>query len=437
VEKLRLSKFIAFVLGVAACLCGAQVADAAHSQPPTVAQNSSSQNGNVVWSKSTEERIAQRDFYGLTSAAGQTSVTRAVIADELFRKIQTARAAALAKAIQDCKQSSCFDDAMRWNSDDIAAIAAELRRLYVSNPAIRNYVDHTLRESGQYPVYRSKSGEDLLAAVWTDAAQAMNRIIQVYGDGVAPYYKVDTMQYDASSKTYPETLSALERLLQQEESSDDLFFSVSMRYAVRLLEINDRLDAARFDPLEYKENAPAIARARSINWSRYPYSVILVPGAGPEDPGVEISPMGRILVEQAVRLYREGRAPFILVSGGTVHPPLTKYCEAVEMRKVLIENWNIPANAILIDPYARHTTTNLRNAVREIDQYHLPSDKPLLITTDYRHLNSIMAAAFDARCLKELHFRPYSSLHRISQNEAEMMPNLDSLQVDAMDPLDP
>jgi hypothetical protein len=245
------------------------------------------------------------------------------------------------------------------------------------------------------------------------------------------------MRYDPKSPTYMEAVHAVGAMIAQEDGQQMPFFFPEMKYAVMLMATNGRVDAGRYEPLDKGENAAGVRKAKTIAWRKYPYSVILVPGEGPEQPDVELSPLGRIRVEIAVRLFREGKAPFILVSGGTVHPKLTQFCEAIEMRKELMTEWGVPADAILIDPYARHTTTNLRNAVREVVRYGLPMNKPMLIATDQAQAAMILKPAFDVRCMAEMHLRPWLSLHALSATEIEMMPNRDSLQEDATDPMDP
>jgi hypothetical protein len=43
----------------------------------------------------------------------------------------------------------------------------------------------------------------------------------------------------------------------------------------------------------------------------------------------------------AAELFRQKKAPLIIVSGGHVHPMQTPYCEAIEMKKYLIEKYKI------------------------------------------------------------------------------------------------
>jgi hypothetical protein len=42
---------------------------------------------------------------------------------------------------------------------------------------------------------------------------------------------------------------------------------------------------------------------KSIAWDRFPYSAIVVPGAGNDRPGVALSAAGRLRVELAARRY--------------------------------------------------------------------------------------------------------------------------------------
>ncbi|MEO6924871.1 MAG: YdcF family protein [Bryocella sp.] len=296
----------------------------------------------------------------------------------------------------------------------------------------------SLRASGKYPLYSSQDEAHLLATAWVDAAKAMNHIVDVYGDGVAPHYaQIDSMRYDPKTRYYFTTVHTTAMLIEDEASKiDDVFFP-ELKFAVMLLAANGRMDAARDWPLENSKNAAAVARVKSIHWDKYPYSVIVVPGQGPEIPEEEFSPMGRAVVEIAVREYREGKAPFLVVSGGTVHPELTKYCEAYEMKRELMTQWKVPESAIIVEPYARHTTTNIRNVVRELVRYGIPMKKPMLIASDSQQIKYVAAASFDDRCRNEMRVVPYTNKRKLSATEISMQPDAIALQMDADDPMDP
>jgi uncharacterized SAM-binding protein YcdF (DUF218 family) len=164
--------------------------------------------------------------------------------------------------------------------------------------------------------------------------------------------------------------------------------------------------------------------------------LILVPGAGPEEPTVALSAEGMLRCRLAVVQYQQGLAPFIVVSGGKVHPYKTKYCEATEMKKYLIEKLHIPANAILIDPHARHTTTNMRNTVRMMYRYGIPFTKVALTCTT-RGQSMMIGKTLIARCMKELNEAPYRTGNRLSETEMEFYPLVEALQIDPEEPMDP
>ena len=126
---------------------------------------------------------------------------------------------------------------------------------------------------------------------------------------------------------------------------------------------------ARLEPMEKGVNEAAVKAIPSLPWSKYLYSVIVVPGAGPSDadtPSPRRAARGWRLPAEA---YHAGKAPLILLSGGYVHPAQTRFAEAIEMKKVLLAEYHVPEAAVLVDPHARHTTTNMRNAAREIYRY--------------------------------------------------------------------
>src|SRR5947208_3063634 len=60
----------------------------------------------------------------------------------------------------------------------------------------------------------------------------------------------------------------------------------------------------------------------------------------------------------AYRDFLDGKAPLVLLTGGSVHPPGTPYNEGVMMADELVGK-GVPRDRLLIDPWARHSTTNL------------------------------------------------------------------------------
>ncbi len=162
-----------------------------------------------------------------------------------------------------------------------------------------------------------------------------------------------------------------------------------------------------------------------------------MPGAGGSDYVTPLSAAGRERCALAADAYHADKAPLLIVSGGFVHPSQTHFSEAMEMKKALIADFGVPESAILVDPYARHTTTNMRNAAREIFRYHIPTAKPVLVVSDASQIHYIASTIFADRCLKELGYMPYRLVRSESDTALVIEPSIESLQQDPIDPLDP
>lgn len=356
--------------------------------------------------------VQDKNFYLLSLIERTSDIARVLANDPELTAIRRDKADALRTDWQK----------LRFSDAEIAIASAALLRLYKA--------DGELRRSGAYVRYVD------VTAAWADAARAINNILDVYGSGKAPRYPaIDSVSYDVKSEAYTKLLHTITASLAEEEMP--LFFQPSLRFALHLLDVNQRDEAGRLEPLERGVNAAVVHRIASIDWKKYPYSVIVVPGYGPEKPGLALAPEGKLRLELAARRYRQGKAPLIMVSGGYVHPNQTPYCEAIEMQKSLVADFGVPADAIILEPQARHTTTNLRNATRLIYRYGIPFERTVLITTDSYQRSYIESDAFTKRCADELHYQPGKIGRRPSEFDLEFTPAIDSLQIDPMDPLDP
>jgi hypothetical protein len=363
----------------------------------------------------------------------------AVKAEPALARMAAERLAGIDKATKTCDLDlNCYAAAFQWSEAQSKEAGQALASLYRTSPAVRFLTDGALRESGMYVRYQSLAGDQLLEHAWGDCIHGINRMIDVYGLGSAPRYPaIDSITYDVKTDAWRHIVQNLAATLEDDRAGLALFSSPSMRFALELLWLNHRDEASRFEPMETGENALAFRRLKFIDWTKYPYSVIVVPGAGNELPGFRLSPEGTLRNELAVKRFREGKAPFLLVSGGFVHPSQTEFAEAIEMKRDLITRFGIPADAIVIDPHARHTTTNMRNAARLMYRYGMPFDKKALVTTDLSQSQNIESPAFEKRCMDELGYAPQQILGRTSPFDLEFRPALDSLQADPQDPLDP
>jgi hypothetical protein len=354
--------------------------------------------------------------------------------NQALKALATAKVSALKKAAS-CDSVSCFDELVRLDASTIETVAAELEKL-AKAPQFKLLAKTDLRPSGVFIKYGQQSDEQMVASAWKDAAAGLNRILNVYCLGKDPRYPaIDKVSFDVSTEAYRDLLKA--KTGEIKFTTDPLFFEPALNFALKLLEINRRDEAARYEPLEAGENKAAVQNLKNIKWSDYPYSFILVLGSGGLDLTTRLSPIGARRTDVGAQLFLQHKAPLIIVSGGHVHPMQTPYCEAIEMKKYLMEKYKIPEASILVEPQARHTTTNFRNAARLAFRYRIPAGRTALVTSSESHIASSTSEDFRTRCQNELGYFPMEFIKRISPVEAEFKPSVVSLFFDANDPLDP
>jgi hypothetical protein len=107
------------------------------------------------------------------------------------------------------------------------------------------------------------------------------------------------------------------------------------------------------------------------------------------------------------------------------------------MKQYLIKNFSISEDQIIIEPHARHTTSNIRNTVRILFRNGIPMDKPMLASSSEEHINGVSSSTFAARCQRELGLVPYKLGKRIELNFVELYPLPNALQINPIEPLDP
>ncbi len=279
--------------------------------------------------------------------------------------------------------------------------------------------------------------DDGAAAQAGREVEGVNVILRTYGLGQVPRYP----QIDGAGAIEPQEakarLQAADWLSRTPRARSAQRLDTSIDYALALLDVSDRTDAIGFDPLTGGLNAPAVKRARSIDWKAWRYSAMIVTGVGPETPDTALSPFGKYHVRLAAERFARGDIAFVIVSGGRAHPRGTRFTEAEQMRSALIDRYGVPADAIVIEPYARHTTTNLRNASRLLVALGAPLDRDALLVCNPGQSETIASAAFTQRNLTELGYVPGKVGQRLSPTELSFRPSPMSLRVDPRDPLDP
>ncbi|MEE1964357.1 YdcF family protein [Allomuricauda taeanensis] len=324
-----------------------------------------------------------------------------------------------------------------WSEDDIQTVGKRLVDLSKGNAKFQDLIN-TLRASKQYANFEKAPDDEYLFKVWEQCAKGLDTVLEVYGEGKMPFYRnIDSVSFDAKSKRYLYAVSILRTEAIEAAKETQLFFQPSLNLALNLLYANHKDEAARYDPLDQKENAKAIQAIKNTDFESYPYGSILVLGGGPENYRDKLSIAGKVNLQWAMKEYRAKKAPFIMVSGGHVHPYMTPYCEAVEMKQELIEEYGVPEENIIIEPYARHTTTNMRNATRLMVDYGIPLDQKSLVVTNPSHSEYTGGETFKKRCQDELGYQPVDFHDRLSPTTLEFTGNMVSLHQNPNQPLDP
>jgi hypothetical protein len=337
------------------------------------------------------------------------------------------------RALVECADAGCYAEAAGWSPGEIEAIGNRLAALARDGGRL-DALGAALRAEAAYPLYASREDADLVRSAWADAARGVNRILEVYVGGKNPLYPaIDAISFPEGDPAFRE--KARRRLYGLAGDGRDLFFRAPLEFALWALEINGRDEAARYEPLERRANRKAVGRIAAIDWHAYAYSMILVPGQGPEREGEAISPGSIRRCREAAERFRRKLAPILVVSGGHVHPNQTPFSEAVEMKKYLVRELGIPEEAILIDPHARHSTTNMRNAARLAYRYGIPDTKKILIVTD--PVQNGFLTVMQKRFMAELGYLPYRRLEKVGEEESEFFPVRDCVQPNPLDPLDP
>jgi hypothetical protein len=383
--------------------------------------------------------VRDKNFYLLSVLERDSNVRQAVRASAALSRMASDRLARIDQAVKSCATDiACNAAPFEWTEEEIAQGAHALADLYTSSSALRALAAGPLRASGMYVRYNDSSDPEMLQRAWNDCLHGVNQAIGVYALGKPPRYPaIDSITYDPKTPAWQRVVQHTVVMLQDDRFSLDLAWSASLRFALEVMFLNHRDEAGRFEPMEKSENAAAFRRVQSIDWSRYPYTAIVVPGAGGDRPGIRLSAYGKLRDEIAAKRYRDGKAPFVIVSGGFVHPSQTEYSEAIEMKRDLMTRFAIPEEAIIVDPHARHTTTNMRNAARLIYRYGIPFDRKALVTSDPGQSEYIENETFSKRCIDELGYVPYRLLGRVSAFDLEFLPLRESLESDPRDPLDP
>ena len=348
--------------------------------------------------------LQQQPARGLLEADGQLAA--------LAKEKREALAGALGACQSDLK---CLGNKIRWLDADIAAFQARLVAVLASPGGTGLGVLPHVRACGAFALHAGQTDDVLLATAASEALSTVRKVFDARVAGQADLPNMITQEVAA----HPASALAFEPML---------------HLALAGLRRAKRDQAAAYEPLVTGPNAAAVARMAKVTWSQWRFALIVVPGEGPTDLTTLLTENGQNRCDLAFERWQAGVAPFILLSGGHVHPDGTPYAEAIEMKKYLLKR-GVPEDALLVDPYARHTTTNLRNAAREMLRYGVPPDRPVLVTSDL--FQSAYITFIGPRCQDELGYKPFRLLVKLGENDSCWLPDARALYEDARDERDP
>ena len=363
--------------------------------------------------ESTMAWVQDKNWYLLTVLQLDTEARSAIAADPTLTALAKQRDKKLRDAEAQCAaDATCLNQAVAWTPDEITATAAQVGQVLAKTAVVKNH----LRPSGRFALYVGKEEAALATQATIDALTTLQNVYNGYESG------------------RPDLAKSMHGIVESHATTLQ-FFEPLLLATLDGMKSQDHDQAGRDEPLAQGENKAALARLKTIDWSQWRFTVVLGLGWGPEDDQ-PLSQLGREHADVVASRFQAGLAPFILLSGGHVHPSdKTPYSEALEMKKYLMAKYQIPEDAILVDPHARHTTTNMRNIARQMMVYGIPLDKPGLYSSDVAQVFYVLH--LDTRCKEDLGYVPYRTVQSLGENDNCFLPAAESMFYDARDERDP
>ncbi|MBB1151171.1 YdcF family protein [Myroides sp. NP-2] len=386
----------------------------------------------------TVEQLKENNFYFFSQLLQNAEVSQHVLKS---RKLQawTENQKVKLESQADVTQIITADQLITpylFTKEEMVAIVSEFQKMS-KHKDVKKFVQ-SMRDSGKYANLDTANDDSFLAEIVRLNLEGINHTLNVYGKGLDPFYpKIDAVSYEVTSNYYKRTLLYWSSHLLENGKDISLFFERSLDYALYLMYFNHRDEGVRYESLDEQYNAKAIDYAKEVDFGSYPYNALLVLGDGPANYRDPLSALGKLNLEIAVAQYRQKKAPFILVSGGHVHPNRTATCEAIVMKDELMKVYGIPEKAIIVEPYARHTTTNLRNATRLMLRYGFNIKQKSMIVSHYNHIRMIYDAKFKQRFVTELGYLPGEFIEIENGELLEYYPVEVMTQINPLEPLDP
>ena len=382
--------------------------------------------------------LTQRIFFLLDAIEHNNAVKKALTGNTALTAYQQQKRDSLVSAVAHCPDMDCLVQALAISEAENTAIVTQLANSFRADTAVfKKFIAKKLRPSHAFFLDRALADSAFLLAAWQQQKKGINYIVHGYLQNKGIHYpSIDSTMFNVHDTAYLDTVKQTLNAVLAESKGSQLFFQPTLAMCIKILQLNHRNEAARFIPLK-DVNQKAYAQLAQIKWKKYPFSSILIFGAGPSKAGVAIDPINKIRCRMGVALYKAKKAPFIIVSGGYVHPYQTPFNEAFQMKKFITDSLGVPDNVIIMEPHARHTTGNIRNANRILLRNGFPADKAVLGVTSASHITYIAGQNFQAACKRDFGLIPYTGLKKLSDTTVSYLPDSTSLQINAIAPLNP
>ncbi|PQB07757.1 hypothetical protein BST83_11795 [Polaribacter filamentus] len=387
--------------------------------------------------------MQDRNFYWATLVEKNTTISNLVGKDfELSNFLSLYKDRLNTISNQNDATAAQYAEALKFKVDEITNINVALKKLIEENvTSFKSFSDNHIGVSGAFNQFKEVKNIDRIhQLIVQEMLLGINQIIDTYCAGIAPLYPIiDSVSFDVNSAQFKLLVKNLVTSLNTNKADYKLFYQPFLKFALGVLEINDRDEAGRYFPMREGVNKAAYNYIKTINWADYDYSIIVVLGDSPNSsndlPNISLGGMAR--ADHAVELYKQNKAPLLVFTGGHLYPVHTPYSEAIEVRKYVMDTYNIPESRLLVDPHSRHTTTNMRNVGRLIFKYNIPIDKKGIISTSNTHSEYVSSNRYPTRSQAEMNHIPVELYNRLSDFDIEFTSLIEVLHLDSSDPLDP
>jgi hypothetical protein len=184
----------------------------------------------------------------------------------------------------------------------------------------------------------------------------------------------------------------------------------------------------------FEREFATLSKARRV---LYDYELIIVPGYTPRkaERVHGLHPVAARRCKMAAKDFKNGKAPFLFVTGGAVHPENTPVYEAVLLADELVR-LGVPREKIYLDTKARHSTTNLRNAGRFMLNHGMKRALVVSSIGQSFYFSNDEISTFKRRSRADLGYE-VGDLRLIDPNRSEFEPSEQCRQENLDDPFDP